>query len=201
MPTCSNMPTEPILSNSAFALHQRVVAQFERHPVGEAKALGLLARERDLLLRQRHADDLRAVVLSRVAGERAPAAADVEHRLARLEPQLAADHVELLPLRRVEIVAPVVEIGAGVDHVLIEPQGVERIGDVVVVGDVALVLGLRSVALAVAADMLERPWAAARHEQKRHERAHGLERGQRLAQIRGCGPSAGAPRDRTASRS
>ena len=51
------------------------------------------------------------------------------------------------------------------------------------VGDVALVLGLRSVALAVASDMLERPWASARHEQKRHERAHRLEGSERLAQI------------------
>ena len=117
---------------------QRVVALFERHAVCKAKALSLVARVGDLLLGKGQADDLRAIVLRRVAGERAPAAADVEHRLAGRKAQLAADHVELLALGRVEIVAPVVKIGAAIDHLLVEPQFVEGVGEVVVVGDVLL---------------------------------------------------------------
>ena len=36
--------------------------------------------------------------------QRAPAAADVEQAVAGLEPQLAADHLELVDLRLVDIV-------------------------------------------------------------------------------------------------
>ena len=48
------------LVEQAFALEKRVVALLERDPVGKSAPLRLLARERDLLLRQRYADHLRA---------------------------------------------------------------------------------------------------------------------------------------------
>ena len=48
----------------------------------------------------------------------------------------------LLACAASRLVAPIVEIGAGVDHVLVEPQPVEGVGDVVVIGDVSLVLRL-----------------------------------------------------------
>ena len=60
--------------------------------------LDLLARQGELLLRQRHAVRLDAVMARGVADQRAPAAADVEEAIARLQPQLPADHVELVAL-------------------------------------------------------------------------------------------------------
>ena len=117
-------------------LQPRIVGQLERHLVGEPEFGRSPARNRDLFLGQRHADDVDAVVAGGVQGERAPAAADVEQRLARLQPQLAADHIEFVDLRLIEAVAPVVEIAAGVDHLRVEPQPIEGVGDVVVMGDV-----------------------------------------------------------------
>ncbi len=69
--------------------------------------------------------------------ERTPAAADVQEPLAGSEAQLAADVVELLHLGRVEGIAVVAEVRARIDHPLVQPQSVERVGHVVVVGDVA----------------------------------------------------------------
>ena len=114
-----------------------------------------------------------------MAGESAPAAAHVEQSLAGLEPQLAAHHVQLLDLGLVEIVVPIMEIRAGVDHLLVEPELVKGIRHVVVIGDVLLVLGGAAIALLFVADLLERPRAAARDEQK----AGGGRRHQELADL------------------
>src|SRR5262249_33130655 len=45
-----------------------------------------------------------------MADERAPSTADIEESFARLEPQLAADHVELVALRRRQVVAPILDM-------------------------------------------------------------------------------------------
>ena len=62
-----------------------------------------LARIRELLIAQRNADPLDAVARSRPAQQTTPAAANVQQPLARLEPQLAADMLELLLLRGIQI--------------------------------------------------------------------------------------------------
>jgi hypothetical protein len=71
--------------------------------------------------------------------EPAPAAADVEQTFARMQAELAADVVQLLELRRVDGVGVGVEIRARIHHPLVEPDPVERVGDVVVMRDVAAV--------------------------------------------------------------
>src|SRR5205823_3274436 len=76
-----------------------VILQLDRDPVLEPKPPYLLLRKIVLRLRQRHAMRGDAVMLRGVADEPAPAAADIEEALARLQPQLAADHVELGRLR------------------------------------------------------------------------------------------------------
>ena len=78
-------------------------APFDRDLLAKAETLDLGARVFDLLLGQRHAGDVGAVMLGRMAGERAPAATDVEQRVVLLKAELAADDVELLALRDVEI--------------------------------------------------------------------------------------------------
>jgi len=79
-----------------------------------------------------------------VPHQRAPAAADIEKALARRQPQLAADVVELGPLGRIDVFPAGLEIGARIDHLLVEPEPVEVVADVVVVADVGAV-GLRLV--------------------------------------------------------
>jgi hypothetical protein len=65
----------------------------------------------------------------------APAAADVQQPLAGLQAQLAADVVQLALLRGVQVVVGRLEVGARIDHAPVEPQRVEVVRDVVMVGD------------------------------------------------------------------
>ena len=62
-------------------------------------------------------------------------ASDVEKTLTGLEAKLAADQIELGLLRRIERISRRAEIGARVNHSLIEPQLIEVVADIVVVMD------------------------------------------------------------------
>src|SRR5690348_5850336 len=73
----------------------------------------------------------------------APAAADVEEPFALPEAELAANMVELGLLRRVEVFLPGREVAAGIDHVAVEPEPVERVRDVVMVADRRGITALR----------------------------------------------------------
>jgi len=63
------------------------------------------------------------------------ALSDVEQALARLQPELAADDVELAFLRRLEPLVRVSEVRAGVDHRRAQDDPEEGVRDVVVVAD------------------------------------------------------------------
>src|SRR5581483_1862703 len=65
----------------------------------------------------------------------APAAADVEEPLARTEAELPADEVELCELRVRERLRLVGEVGARVDHPLVEEEREELVRERVVVVD------------------------------------------------------------------
>ena len=84
---------------------------------------------------QRDADAARAELARRADHEGAPAATDVEQRLARLHADLGEDVVDLLLLGRGQVLVAVLEIGAGIDHGRVEEQAVELVGNVVVVTD------------------------------------------------------------------
>ena len=88
-----------------------------------------------LLLGQRHAEGLDAVLAGRVHDHAAPAAAHVQQAHARPQPELAGDQVELVPLGLLEggVLARVAR--AGVGHGRAEHPLVERVGHVVVVRD------------------------------------------------------------------
>ena len=117
-----------------------VVDDLHADLLGEAARGDLFARQRRLLHREGHAHRLNAIMLRRMADQRAPAAADVEMPGARLEAQFAADHVELVELALVDIVMEIGRvIGAGIDHLLVEEELIEGVRDVVVMGDVLLV--------------------------------------------------------------
>ena len=128
-----------------------VVAPFERHvigqryrdPVAQPQTLDSGLRMIVLRLGQGDAVGKDAVALRRMAQERAPAAADVEEGLAGAQPQLAADEVELVPLRLLERVGPVAEIRAGIDHLRIEEELIEFVAGIVMKLDELLFLVLR----------------------------------------------------------
>ncbi len=98
---------------------------------------GLFGGERD-------GGDADAVVLSRVQGQRTPAAADVQQPCAGPQSELAADQLQLVALGVGGPVAGGVAgpVAAGVRHGRVEEQGVEGVGQVVVVADRRPVPGL-----------------------------------------------------------
>ena len=132
-----------------------VVGDADLDPVAEPGVAHALAGDLGLRLGQRDADAAHAVVLGGVQEQRPPAAADVEQALARLEPQLAADDLELALLRGLERLVGRREVRARVDEARPEEAAVERVRDVVVVVDHGTVARER-VAAAAAAELARR---------------------------------------------
>ena len=97
---------------------------------------GLVAPEGD-------AGDVRAVVGGRVLGERAPAAADVEHALAAAESDLLAHDAEFIVLQLLErlFLFDVGNDSGGVGHARAEKPAVEVVAAVVVVAHLLFVYG------------------------------------------------------------
>src|SRR6185437_10510770 len=118
-----------------------VILQPDLDALREPNLGNAAAGELVLPLAQGDADAGDAIALRRPDQQAAPAAADIEKPLARLELKLATDMVELLLLRRVDILRPGVEIGAGIDHLPVEPESVELIGHIVMMADRARIGG------------------------------------------------------------
>ena len=115
-----------------------VVLQPDLDLVGEAERLDPGQPVGPLLGRERHARGPHAVVLGRVHEERRPPAADVQQPHAGPERELAADEVELVALGVDEAVGRgclLRPVPARVGHLRVEEEGVEVVGEVVVVGD------------------------------------------------------------------
>ena len=106
------MPTETMRSKRSGDV--AVVLQAELDLACQARGLGALLGDRQLLLRERDADDLHAGGLARSSASAAPAAADVEHRLAGLEQQLGGDVALLGRLRLLQGHVGLGEVGAGI---------------------------------------------------------------------------------------
>ena len=129
------MPTETIRSN--VLVDRAVIDQLELHMVGDARGLGALAGDLELALRQGDAEDVDPGDLVQIERHPAPAAADVEHALPRLERELGGDMRLLVGLRLLEAVAGVGEVSAAILLVVVEEEFVELVLEVVMVGDVA----------------------------------------------------------------
>src|SRR5690606_32482085 len=107
-------------------LEVAVVAQLEAGAARQAGFPGPLVGNTVLLLRQRHAEDLRLDLPGEIEAEAAPAAADVENgKTGRLQPHLRGDVALLRLLRLVERRVRSLEIGTGILHVLVEEEPVE----------------------------------------------------------------------------
>jgi hypothetical protein len=86
-----------------------------------------------LSLAEGDAQGLDAIALSGVADQPAPAAADVQQPLTGAQAQLAADQLQFGLLRLVEGLAARREVGAGVDHAPVQPQGIEVVAQIIMV--------------------------------------------------------------------
>jgi hypothetical protein len=106
-----------------IALDQRIVEQFNRYLFLEFEARDLVLGVGELLLGERDAERVDPEMPGGVTDERAPAAANVEQTIARLQAKLPADDVKLVLLRSRQIVVPVAEIGAAVDQLRVEKEG------------------------------------------------------------------------------
>ncbi len=124
-----------------------VVLEADLDAVRQPGSFYALRGEVELVLRKRDAHAARAELLRGAQHQRAPAAADIEERLPRLEPDPGQDVVDLLQLRGSKVFIALLEVRARVDHVRVEPELVEVVRDVVVILDRRLVflLGMGEV--------------------------------------------------------
>ena len=142
----------------------------------QAAARDLPAQPVDLFGRGVDAGAERARGLERAEHEAAEAAADVDVALARREAQLAADVVDLLPLRLLQRARALGPVAAGVHQQrLVQPQPVEGGAEAVVLARVGLGLRRRGVRVAPFVQVvLERvPGSVLQVEPGHHRRGEG----------------------------
>ena len=115
-----------------------VVAQRETHARAQPLRFGTGACHLELLGRQRQPGHVHAVMARQIQRQAAPAAADVEHAQAGLQQEFCGDMAFLQCLSLLQGFVAAWEIGAGILPVAVEKEVVERVGQVVVMGDVAV---------------------------------------------------------------
>lgn len=116
-----------------------VVAQLEAHGQVRVSTLALF----DLRRGERDAGDFNAVSLAGKAREGTPAAAYIQHAHAGLEPELAADQIELCLLGLLQGRRATREISARVVHARVEHGAEQVVAALIVVAGVALGAGAR----------------------------------------------------------
>ena len=116
----------------AFAGEVAVVLRPDAHAMVQTGLAHPRASEGRLRLGEGDPDDLDAMISSRMDGKAAPAAADVEHPLACLQPELAAGQLQLRFLSRLQRLAVSGEESTAIGHRPVQEQGEELVGDVVV---------------------------------------------------------------------
>ncbi len=166
----------------AFLAQVAVIHHPELDPVVHSGLARQLLRQLRLRLRERDAPDRGAVLARGVDRQASPAAADVEHALAGLQLELAADQLQLGALGVLQGLRPWLEQRTAVGHRLVQEQGEELVRDVVVVAD-----GLRVAALRVPAPPARaklgggrlRPAMEARGPQRRRSESQSLREAER----------------------
>ena len=119
--------TDDAVKDQPLVLEVAVVDELDLHLALEPFRLDALLTLLPLLLTERAAVALDAVLLRRFNQQEAPAAADVEERHALLEVELLEDVVDLVALRLLERVILVLEVRARIAHRRIEPELIEFI--------------------------------------------------------------------------
>jgi hypothetical protein len=124
-----------------LTLHRPVVLQFEADAIGKAAFLRPFAGDLQLLFAQRDAGEIDARRRFRdIHAHPAPAGADFQHPLVRLKQQLGRDMALLGNLRLLQADAGRIVIGTGILPVLVQEQLEQLFREIVVMGDVALVV-------------------------------------------------------------
>ena len=125
----------PIIDDDGVAVGHRSYRPLGFDAVTDARLAEATRREVVLLLRDRRGRHAAAVLARGVYGERSPTRADLQEVVVRLQVELLAQPVDLgdrgFAQRRVLALVD----AAGVRHRLVEEQGEEVVGEVVVVGD------------------------------------------------------------------
>src|SRR5512137_1577987 len=93
--------------------------------IGKARLLDPRPCEFCLAAADRYAENMRAIVPGCMHDQPSPSATDVKEPFARLEPELPADVVKLLFLCRINVILRGAEVGRGIHHPFVEPEGEE----------------------------------------------------------------------------
>ena len=141
-PTCSNIPTEAILSKGSSS-SSAVVAQLHAHPAGEALLLDQLLHVRVLVFRQRDAGRRRRNARRPTKGARPSRRRCPGSDRPGCSMSLRQMWSSLASWACASVMAGVAEIGARVNAPRVEPQRVEIIRHVVVELDLLRILGRR----------------------------------------------------------
>jgi hypothetical protein len=129
------MPTLTTFVETAVLRQVAVVEQLQVDLVLQAFGLHPLPGQGQLFLAQGNPKHLDPEFPRRKPRQPAPATSHVEQILTRLQPQFAAQMAKFVLLGLVDGLAAGFEITAGIRHVLVQPQLVELVGQVVVVGN------------------------------------------------------------------
>ena len=119
-----------------FLTHIAVIGEAVINFVCEARLPGLFACIAKLVFRKGHAGDLHICILGEEARHAAPAAADIQHFLPRLQCKLGGDMSHLLDLRLFQAVIRCLVVRTGILPVLIQEQVIKIITQVIVMGDI-----------------------------------------------------------------
>ncbi len=149
-----------------------VILQAHLDAVAEPGGGDAFHREVVLLLRDGERRHAAAVVARGVEAPAAPAGADLEDVVGRREVELAAERVVLCVLRLAQRGVGTLPARGRIHHRVIEPEGEEVVGKVVVLGDVATGDGA-----VVGAQQVAEPVGAA--EEVERERLRALRAGER----------------------
>src|ERR1035437_5805593 len=84
---------------------------------------------------QRDSYRFHAIVSSGLHDQSTPTATNVQKTLATVQPQFSADLIQLPLLSRIQVFFRCGEVGAGINHALIEPHRVELARKIVVIAD------------------------------------------------------------------
>ena len=120
---------------NAFPLQVAVITHFKGDLVLQTQACDALGGVIKLLLAQGDAVGIDAIMLRRPAHHGTPAAADIQKALTQLQAQFAANMVQLVALRLLQCVGRGFKISTGVNHLLVQPEFVKRVGHVVMKGN------------------------------------------------------------------
>src|SRR5207247_2389477 len=107
-------------------------------PVTQSLRCDCLLGENRLRGAQSDASRFHTVVLRGVHRQSAPAATNIEQTIAWLEPQLAANVIELVSLGGHEVVRLLSIVCTGVAHTRVEPERVEIVPEIVMKADFRL---------------------------------------------------------------